>query len=140
MLKLFRIQPTDVAVVNFVSQPFPGRIAYGIAEDCTENDGKHDHPGTRRTRGSNGAGDEKERIARQKRHDDASRFQKEDDEHRDIDERAVVCRKRHEKMVGIGEKLNNQSEDVHGRKRQNFCKGKSQNPEGFPVGPPIITG
>ena len=101
MLKLFRIQPTDVAVVNFVSQPFPGRIAYGIAEDCTENDGKHDHPGTRRTRGSNGAGDEKKRIARQKRHDDASRFQKEDDEHRDIDERAVVCRKRHEKMSAL---------------------------------------
>ena len=111
--KLLRIDPGDAPVVDLVAEPFPGGVAHRIPEDGAERHGEHDDPGTGGARRRHGARDEEKRVARQERHDHEARFKEEDQKHRDVDERAVVRGERDEKVIRVGEEIDDKTEDVH---------------------------
>ena len=60
------------------------------------------------------AATEKKRVSGQKRHDHEARLQKEDDEHRRVDQRPVVGREVDQKMVGVREKIDDELDKIHG--------------------------
>lgn len=126
MLELLGINPADAAVVDFVSQPFASAVSDGIPENGAGNDGEHDHPRTGRPRGRYGARYEEKRVSGQKGHDDEARFQEVDEEHRRIDEHAVVGRKRNEEVIGIREEFENQLENIHGGRVGSKTVGKGR--------------
>ena len=129
--ELLRIDPGDAPVVDLVAEPLPGGVAHRIPEDGAERHGEHDDPGTRGARRRHGARDEEERVAREEGHDHEARFEEEDQEHRDVDERAVVRGERDEKVIRVGEEIDDKTEDVHGVSVEKGPSSPSGERQGF---------